>query len=59
MCVHGVVADSDRGLEACEVLRVLPRLWDGESGLDEWEGVTAFRGIFSTTAWMSDSEYNN
>ena len=44
MCVHGVVAVSDCGCEVCEVLCVVPRLWDGESGLDEWEGVTAFRG---------------
>ena len=56
MRVHGVVAVSDCGSEACEMLRVLPRLWDGESGLDEWEGVTAFRGnLFHCR--MSDSEY--
>ena len=55
MCVHGVVAGSDYGLQACKVERVLPRLWEGESGLDEWEGVTAFRGnLFHCR--MSDSE---
>ena len=57
MCVHGVVAVSDRGSEACEVLRVIPWGWDGESGLDEWKGVTAFRGNLFYNCRMSDSEY--